>query len=312
MKRPYLQFYTGDWQSNPKLRCCSHAEKGIWIDVICILHDQDEYGILRWPLKQLAQAVHTSVSSLKKLVDMGILRGADTGATCDAFVYTPRSGRKEGKPITLVEAQPGPVWYSSRMVRDEYVRSVRSDNEPKAKDPPFGAGKKPPPKVGLGADKNLAPNLASSRALASISDSDPISTSDLGSSSLPLNNSVASEKKETLPKNGSGETPSKNPAQIQDFTIWNLGVEKLRAAGMSDRSARSFLGKQIHDYTKSTVARAVTEMLAQDPVEPCEYLVAVLQTGSGERFQKSRVDHSLDSVRRVIAQKEAQLDAASR
>lgn len=141
MRRPSLQFYPGDWQSNPKLRRCSHAEKGIWLDVLCILHDQDEYGILRWPLKELALAVHAKPSALQGLVNKGVLKGADSDGECEKLVYIPRHGRKDGEPLTLIEAQPGPIWFSSRMVRDEYIRKVRAENEPKvAPKLPIGEG----------------------------------------------------------------------------------------------------------------------------------------------------------------------------
>ena len=64
MKRPSFQFYVSDWQSNNKLRRCSHAEKGIWLDVMCLMHDSEEYGILRWPLKEVAQAVLKAMKNL--------------------------------------------------------------------------------------------------------------------------------------------------------------------------------------------------------------------------------------------------------
>lgn len=150
MKRPSFQFYPGDWQSNSNLRRCSHAEKGIWIDVMCLLHDQEEYGIVRWPLKEIAQAVNCSMAALKGIVSKGILKGAEPGQKTEAFVYVPRSGRKDGDPVTLVEIQDGPIWYSSRMVKDEYVRTIRGESSrfgatdgdsPKdAPKPPFGDG----------------------------------------------------------------------------------------------------------------------------------------------------------------------------
>lgn len=122
MKRPAFQFYPGDWQANSNLRRCTHAEKGVWLDVMCLMHDSEEYGVLRWSLKEIAQAVGCKVADLKALKDKGVMKGADKGEPCEPFIYTPRSGRKDGEPVTLVALQDGPIWYSSRMVRDEYVR----------------------------------------------------------------------------------------------------------------------------------------------------------------------------------------------
>jgi hypothetical protein len=309
MKRPYLMLYVADWQSNPKLRCCTFAERGIWIEVMCILHDQDEYGLIRWPLKQIAQAVHTSLSSLRKLVDKEVLKGADPGSTCEALIYTPRSGRKDGPPVTLVEAQPGPIWYSSRMVRDEYLRRVRGDSDPSPD---------PSPKGGISAGKRFTPNPSPSHASphpagpsSSVSDPDPPSVS-RDPSFLNLSGDPDFEgNKDTQPKNGCGETPSKTPEQVANFAIWNLGVEALKASGVTDKNARSFLGKQQQTYGRFATANAVVEALAQNAIAPLEYIVAVLRTGSGERVQKSRVDFSMDAVQRGIAEREARRGAVN-
>lgn len=163
MKRPSFQFYPGDWAGNSNLRRCSHAEKGVWLDVMCLMHDQADYGVLRWPLVEIAQAVGCKAADLKALVRKGVLKGDDKHLT-EPCIYTPRSGRKDGEPVTLLAAQEGPVWYSSRMVRDEYVRGTRGestrfgDDEDAPKRAPkaspkggFGEGKsvasKPPPMV---------------------------------------------------------------------------------------------------------------------------------------------------------------------
>ena len=79
MKRPSFQFYPGDWLSDLKLRRCSPAARGVWIDVLCALHDSDDgYGMVRWTLKELARTVGASMVHLRELVDKGVLRGSDT------------------------------------------------------------------------------------------------------------------------------------------------------------------------------------------------------------------------------------------
>lgn len=143
MRRPSFQFYPADWTGNSNLRRCSHAEKGVWLEVMCLMHDQEEYGVLRWSLKEVAQAAGCSVGILKGLITKGVLKGDDKRLV-EPYIYTPRSGRKDGDPVTLVATQEGPIWYSSRMVKDEYVRtnagaSTRFGAEPKAK----AAGLKP-------------------------------------------------------------------------------------------------------------------------------------------------------------------------
>lgn len=153
MRRPSFQFYPADWLGNTNLRRCTHAEKGVWLDVMCLMHDSpSDYGILRWPLAEIAQAVGCQVQSLESLVSKGVMKGADIGGICEPFIYVPRSGRKDGDPVTLIPAQPGPLWYSSRMVRDEYVSKHRGG------DTKFGSPNRP-----VGEGKGVHPSQHPSR-----------------------------------------------------------------------------------------------------------------------------------------------------
>lgn len=124
MRRPSFQFYPADWLGNTNLRRCSHAEKGLWIDILCLMHDSEDYGVLRWPLKDIASAISCKERDLQALIAKGVLKGGDRQIR-EPFIYVPRSGRRDGPPVILIAAQDGPLWYSSRMVRDEYVRKQR-------------------------------------------------------------------------------------------------------------------------------------------------------------------------------------------
>lgn len=125
MKRPSFQFYPADWRNNTKLQRSTFHERGLWLEVMCLMHDSDEYGILRWPLLEIARVVGCRVKDLTALVSKGIIKGADPGAEFTGFTYRPRHAGKEGAAVTLVELQKGPLWFSSRMVIDEYLRLRR-------------------------------------------------------------------------------------------------------------------------------------------------------------------------------------------
>ena len=107
------------------------------MDVLCLLHDSDEYGVCRWPLTDLARAAGATIKLLYELSDKGVLKGGDGHHA--AYVYTPRHAGRDGDPAVLVAAGDGPCWYSSRLVRDEWVRQRRGSdtqftatNQPKA------------------------------------------------------------------------------------------------------------------------------------------------------------------------------------
>src|SRR5690349_14282007 len=108
--RPSFQFYPRDWRTSIKLQRCSSAARGSWVDVMCVLHDADEYGVARFTLKELAKLAGAKPAHVRELVDRGVLKGSDF-AIEEAFIYVPRSGRKDGPPVTLIAAQPGPLWY---------------------------------------------------------------------------------------------------------------------------------------------------------------------------------------------------------
>lgn len=154
MNRPSFQFYPADWLGNSNLRRCSHAEKGVWIDVMCLMHDSEEYGILRWSLKEIAQAVGCKPADLKNLVSKGVLKGDDKHLS-EPLVYVPISGRKKGPAVILIEDGDGPIWYSSRMAIDEYKRNARGG---------FGDAPNNAPKGVFGDDIGVAPNHSPSHA----------------------------------------------------------------------------------------------------------------------------------------------------
>ncbi|WP_161523699.1 hypothetical protein [Chromobacterium haemolyticum] len=128
------------------------------MDVMCLMHDSEEYGTLRWSLKEIAQAVGCKAAELKALVNKGVLKGSDTELT-EALTYIPVSGRRKGPTVTLIDITKGPLWYSSRMVIDEYKRCARSGIEGspnRSPNPPFGEDN--------GDDIGAAPNPSPSRA----------------------------------------------------------------------------------------------------------------------------------------------------
>lgn len=44
--RPWLKFYTSDWRADPGLRMCSYAARGLWLDMLTLMHEAEPYGHL--------------------------------------------------------------------------------------------------------------------------------------------------------------------------------------------------------------------------------------------------------------------------
>ena len=104
VKRPAFQFYPGDWLRSADLRACSVGARGLWIDMLCLMHGGNPYGYLRVGAtvihsENLARMVGAEATEIEKWLEELAL----------AEVY---SIDKNG------------VIFSRRMVRDERRRAV--------------------------------------------------------------------------------------------------------------------------------------------------------------------------------------------
>lgn len=227
MRRPSFQFYPGDWRTNAKLRRCSWAARGVWIEVMGLMHDSDEYGILRWPLKDIAQALGANMRELNELVAKGVLYGTEKGV-CEPMIFRPKSGRREGPPVELVAEQKGPIWYSPRMVRDEYVRQQRGASTR------FGDDDDRPPMGGFGGSPNRAPKPPfgdGSGARNGASKPPPTQPQGDGSSSSSSSSySVGNSSTSTETEGGEGDDAR---AEVEQASVLVM-AKALRALGMRD------------------------------------------------------------------------------
>jgi hypothetical protein len=219
VKKPSFQFYPADWRNNAKLRRCTWEARGAWLEVMCLLHDSEEYGLLRWSLKELAQAIGAPFKLLKELADKDVLKGGDKNH--DALVYTPRSGRVDGEPITLIAAGVGACWFSSRMVIDEHIRIKKGEGTR------FTSPQKQPPNHspmgGIGEGLSATPNPSPP---ARQSDGSTYSSSSSSSSSITTNVVIKHTEKK----------PCVSDSVDQGFEISSAAAmcQAMRKLGMAD------------------------------------------------------------------------------
>ena len=43
---PAFQFYPADWRKDPGVQSLDYETRGIWWEIICLLHESDERGVL--------------------------------------------------------------------------------------------------------------------------------------------------------------------------------------------------------------------------------------------------------------------------
>lgn len=273
MKRPSFQFYPADWKNNSKLRRCSDAARGAWVDVLCLLHDSDEYGVCRWPLAEIAQASGVHMKLIKELVAKDVLKGANSMS--GPYIFTPRHAGKDGEPIVLVEHKDGPVWYCSRFVRDEYIRMRRGqttqftpDNQPPKPTPK--AAPKPPIGYGNG-DGPTSPSTSASTLKASV----PTGTGE-------------------NPPNAQNED-HKTPEELTKDELWAVGKSILEQGGMPKAQAGSFLGKLVKDYGNDVVIESVRGAVVERPADAVSFLKASCMARKNEGGKSLIPWHATDA-----------------
>lgn len=101
-KLPAFQFYPGDWLKDPPLRRCSAAARGVWIDMLCLMFECEERGVLAsygeaWSDRDIAASI-----------------SGDTSANLACIQELLRKG--------VASRNAAGAIYSRRMIRDEQIR----------------------------------------------------------------------------------------------------------------------------------------------------------------------------------------------
>lgn len=64
-KKPYIEFYTGDYLRDPNLGMCSPLSRGVWMDALCAMHEAGGTGQLRGSYEQFSRILRSSVEEVK-------------------------------------------------------------------------------------------------------------------------------------------------------------------------------------------------------------------------------------------------------
>lgn len=101
MTVPWMKFYPSDWRSDPILRLCSMASRGLWVEMLCIMHEAVPYGSLlvngkRIDKKQLASLVGMPDKECGALL-MELEGGGVFSRDQDGTIYSRRMRRDADK-----------------------------------------------------------------------------------------------------------------------------------------------------------------------------------------------------------------------
>lgn len=114
-KPPAFQFYPSDWKSDLELQSCSLEAKGLWIELICIMHEATPYGHLALNNRPLTD------QEVAKLVGINCLS------------YRRLTRELLGHKVARLNGRN--IIYSKRMVDDHKLRKTRQEAGKKGGNP---------------------------------------------------------------------------------------------------------------------------------------------------------------------------------
>ena len=136
MKQPWLKFFPSDWRADPALRMCSLAARGLWIEMLCLMHEARPHGSL------LVNGKPVTAARLANLVGGGV-------AEVEGFLA-------ELEEAGVFSRDADGALYSRRMRRDEERAAVNRVNGRAGGNPSLKAGVNPPVNPGVNPPVNPA------------------------------------------------------------------------------------------------------------------------------------------------------------
>lgn len=99
--RPSFQFYPADWIKAPDLQICSANTQGVWMNLLCRMHEAKEEGILRGTAAELARLTGFTLDEFQMF-----LKEAKERGFCD---LSEKVGKKWDENGTKCPQRPAPV-----------------------------------------------------------------------------------------------------------------------------------------------------------------------------------------------------------
>ncbi|GAB3124699.1 hypothetical protein [Novispirillum itersonii] len=105
-KNPWMKFFPADWRADPQLRLCGLAARGLWAEMLCLMHTAEPYGHLvinGRPLNdtQLANLCGVPVVDvaplLRELEDAGVFSRTGDGILCCRRMIRDEQKRLDGE-----------------------------------------------------------------------------------------------------------------------------------------------------------------------------------------------------------------------
>ena len=99
--QPWMKFYPADWRSDPMLRVCSIGARGLWMEMLCLMHEAEPRGSLSVAGKQVTEAQLASLVGLSRKTVGTLLHELEEAGVfsrdSDASIFSRRMRRDVAK-----------------------------------------------------------------------------------------------------------------------------------------------------------------------------------------------------------------------
>jgi hypothetical protein len=153
-KKPWFKFEPGKWVGDQQLRGCSLAARGLWIEMLCIMHRAEPYGHLLHVGKkpsdeQLAGLVRAGVEQVRSCL-LELEAAQVFSRTRGGTIYSRRMTHDEQMRVTGVKAR-------EKQMKDQRKEVMQDTEKERRKHQPQGLPHGLPGGLDL-RDNNLSPS----------------------------------------------------------------------------------------------------------------------------------------------------------
>lgn len=106
-KLPAFQFYPADWRKDPAVQSLSYFDRGVWLEILCLMHESEQRGKLLLNGKKMPD------DALARLLGL------------DKQILTKTLNTLLEYGVASIDEATGAL-FSRRMVRDEEIRQIRT------------------------------------------------------------------------------------------------------------------------------------------------------------------------------------------
>lgn len=145
-KLPAIHFYPGDWRKDPGIQSLDFADRGIWFEILLLMHESDERGVLllngkQMPSKCLSKILGVAENLLEeclaRLLEYGVASRREDGAlVCRRMVRDEairqeriKAGSKGGKSRLVKQSSSKSQAKAKQNTEDEYVIENEIEDE---------------------------------------------------------------------------------------------------------------------------------------------------------------------------------------